>query len=84
MFRGPAFGRGRRRAQAHQVQFSSVQQFPLDAVAGVEADGGGQGQGKTHVEPGLLSPRSNGLDFQRVGGRLHFFVIFFWKMLDAL
>ena len=67
------FGGGRRGLDANQAQFVPVEQFPLDLIARVEADGGGQGQGKTHVEPGLLSLRANGLDFQRIGGWWHFF-----------
>ena len=67
------FGGGRRGLDANQAQFVPVEQLPLDLVARVEADGGGQGQGKTHVKPGLLSLRANGLDSQRIGGRLHLF-----------
>ena len=79
-----ALGGRRRRVQAHQVQFAPVQQFPLDLVAGLEANGGGQGQWKTHVEPGLLSFGADGLDLQRIGVRLHFFVFFEIKCLTLV
>jgi hypothetical protein len=46
---------------ANQVPFTPIQQLPLDLIAGVEADGGGQGQGKTHVKAGFLSPKSKWL-----------------------
>ncbi len=67
------FGGWRRGLEANQVQFASIQQLPLDLIAGVEANGGGQGLGKTYVEPGFLPPRTKGLDFQGIGGLLHFF-----------
>ena len=54
--------------QADQVQFVAVEQFPLDLIAGIEADGRGEGQRETDVEPRLLSLRADGLDLQRIGG----------------
>jgi len=37
-----------------QMEFAPVQQFPLDVIPRFQADGGGQGEGKAHVQPGLL------------------------------
>jgi hypothetical protein len=67
----PWGGRGRGR-QANQMQFAPIQQLPLHAIARIQSDGRRQGQGKTHVEPGLLALRADRLDLQRIG-RLHFF-----------
>jgi len=61
------------------MQFPPIQQLPLNVIAGVEADGRGQGQWKTDVEPGLLALRADGLDFQRIGGRRHVFLTFLHK-----
>ena len=65
-------GHRSRRAESDQVQFAPIQQFPLHLITGMEADGGGQGQRKTHIQPGLLSLRTNRLNFQGIGRR-HFF-----------
>jgi hypothetical protein len=46
---------------------------PLDLIAGVEPDGGGQRQRESHIQSGLLALRTDGLDLQRIGGLLHFF-----------
>jgi hypothetical protein len=62
--------------EQHQAQFTPIKQLPLDLVARVEANGRGQGQGETDVKAGLLSARADGLDFQRIGGGLHFFIFF--------
>ena len=67
-----ASGRRRRRLGPHQVQFAAIQQFPLDSFAALQANGGGQRQGKADVKTGLLALRSHDLNFQRIG-RLHFF-----------
>jgi len=39
MFEGSAFGRWRRRVKSNEVQFAAVQQFPLDVISWVEANG---------------------------------------------
>src|SRR6266481_6479573 len=57
------------------MQFGAVEQFPLDGFSGFQANGCGQGEGKTDIEAGLLSPRTNRLDFQGIGD-LHFFHFF--------
>ena len=74
-FPGAALGRRRRGGKSDQMQFPSIQQFPLHFIARIEADGGGQGQRKTDVKPGLLALRTDRLNFQRIGG-LHFFARF--------
>jgi hypothetical protein len=72
MLPGSAPGGGWRDIQPKQVEFAPLQQFPLDVIPRVEADGRRQGQGKTHVEPGLLAFGADRLDFQGIG-RFHFF-----------
>jgi len=42
----------RRDPEASQVQFAAVEQFPLDFFAGLQADGGGEGQREVDVESG--------------------------------
>lgn len=54
------------------MQFSPTQKFPLNFIAWFQADGGGQGQGKAHIEPGVLAFGSDGLNTQWISG-LHFF-----------
>ena len=39
------------------MQFTPIQQIPLHLIAGIEADGRGQGLGKTHVKPGPFAAR---------------------------
>src|SRR5206468_2462952 len=65
-------GAGRWSLRPHQVQFASIQQFPLDGFACLQSNGGGQGQWKADIEAGLLALRTHRLDLQRVS-RLHFF-----------
>jgi hypothetical protein len=55
------------------MQFATIQQFPLDLIARFQADGRGQGEGKTDVEPRLLALRTDGLNLERIGG-LHLFL----------
>jgi hypothetical protein len=50
-----------------KVKFPSVQEFPLDLFAGLQADGGRQREGKIHIQPRILSTRANRLDPQRKG-----------------
>ena len=64
---GSGFGRGTRRVGAQEVQFPPVEQLPLDFFPRLQADGRRQGQGEAHVEPGVLSARTNRLDPQRIG-----------------
>jgi len=54
------------------MQFAPVQEFPLHFITRLQADGHGQGQRKTHIEPGLLSARTNRLHFEWIDGG-HFF-----------
>ena len=37
------FGQGFGRIDPDKVEFAAVEQFPLDLIAGLQADGGGQG-----------------------------------------
>jgi hypothetical protein len=68
-FGGGALTGGRRgRGEADEVEFIAVEQFPLDRVAGVEADGGGQRDGDVDVEFGAVALRADGLDFQGIVG----------------
>lgn len=54
------------------MEFSTIQQFPLHGFAWLDADGGGQGQRKAHVETRLLALGTAGLNFDGISG-LHFF-----------
>jgi len=49
--------------QPEQMQFAAIEQFPLDGFAGVESDGGSEGDGEVDVEPGRGALGSNGLHF---------------------
>jgi len=60
---GGEWGRG---VHANQMQFATVEQFPLDLVARLQADGGGQREGEIDVEARLLSLGTDGLDFERI------------------
>jgi hypothetical protein len=51
-----------------QVEFASVQEFPLDVFAGLEADGRRQRDGEVDVEFWFLSFGSDGLNFEEVLG----------------
>jgi len=53
------------------MEFSTIEEFPLDGFAWLDADGGGQGQRKAYVETRLLALGTAGLDFDGVSG-LHF------------
>ena len=57
-------GRWGRGVGTSQVQFTPVEQFPLDLFTRFQADGGRQRQGKAHVEPGVLSARTNRLSIE--------------------
>ena len=65
------FSGGRSGLQTDQMQFSAVQEFPLNLVAWFEADGGGQSHGKADIESLILALGTNGLNAQGVSG-LHF------------
>jgi hypothetical protein len=72
---GLGFGGGRRRGQAHQVEFTPIEQFPLHLITGLQADGRSQGQGKADVEAGSLATGTDRLDTQRIGhGEVTFFI----------
>ena len=49
------------------MEFTPVEQLPLDFFSRFQADGGGQGQGEADVEAGVLSARPNRLDAQGIG-----------------
>lgn len=48
------------------MQFAAVEQFPLDFLAGLQADGGGERQREVDVESGLLALGADGLNFKRI------------------
>jgi len=48
------------------MEFASVQEFPLDELAALEADGGGQSQGDGDVEAGFLGGGADDLDFDGI------------------
>jgi hypothetical protein len=50
------------------VQFTAVEQLPLDFFAGLQADGGGERQREVDVESGLLALGADGLNFERIIG----------------
>jgi len=49
---------------SNQVQFASVQQFPLDGFTGFQSDGRGQGQRNVDIKSRLLAFGTNRLHFQ--------------------
>ncbi|MGH8592700.1 MAG: hypothetical protein ACREV3_02240 [Gammaproteobacteria bacterium] len=65
---GALTGGGTCRGEADEMEFVAVEQFPLDRVAGVKADGGGQGDGDVDVKFGAVALRADGLDFQGILG----------------
>ena len=69
---GAALGERRGCRDPGEVEFSPVEQFPLDFFSGSQTDGGGQRQGEVDVEPGLLAFRPDGLNFQGIGGGVFF------------
>ena len=71
LFADSGFGCRRRCLRAEEVEFTAIEQLPLDLFSRGQADSGGQGQGEAHIEPGVLSARPNRLDPQRIGSR-HF------------
>jgi hypothetical protein len=70
----------------NQMRFAPSQQLPLDLIAGIEPNSGGQRQRESHIEPGLLALRTDGLDLQGIGGLLHFFDLSFtiWLTISKL
>ena len=77
-FSGLGLGRQRSGLVPDEVEFPALQQFPLHLVTRLQADGGGQGQGKTDIQPGFLSARAHGLNAQRISD----FHIFFESSND--
>ena len=57
--------------ETQQMKFAPVQQLPLDLLARLQTDRGRQGQREAHIEPGVLSARTNRLHAQGIGS-LHF------------
>ena len=55
-------GGGRGDVRSHQVQFPSIQELPLHALAGFQPDRDRQGERETHIEPGLLAFRADRLN----------------------
>ena len=55
-----------------QMEFSAIEQFPLNGFTWLDADGGGEGQRKADVETRLLALGTAGLNFDGISG-LHFF-----------
>ena len=66
-----ALAEGGRWTGTPQMQFTAVEEFPLDLFARLQADSGRQGQREADIEPGILSARTDRLHTQRVG-RFHF------------
>lgn len=62
------------------MEFAAIQQFPLDFIAGLQTDRGGQGQGEADVEPGSLTTGTNGLNAQGVRHRhsIAWNDVFYW------
>ena len=50
---------------AGEVQFAAVEQFPLDFLAGFQADGRRQGQREVDIQTGLLALGTDGLNLQK-------------------
>ena len=65
---GLGFGQNGGSLEAHEVKFAAGAEFPLHLLAGLQTDGGRQGEGKAHVEPGISSARAYGLDAQGLDG----------------
>ena len=59
---------------ADEVEFASVEEFPLELLTWFQTDGDGQGHGKVDVKTGVLSARADGLHTNWKGSR-HFFEI---------
>jgi hypothetical protein len=68
LFSRTAGARGRN-SRAEQVQFSAIEQLPLDGFTGLQTNGSGQCQRKTDIQAWLLAARADDLDLQWVGGR---------------
>ena len=62
-FAGALARLGWRGVFSDQVQFASIQEFPLDLFSRFQADGRGQRDGKIDVELGLLPFGADGLHF---------------------
>ena len=54
------------RILSHQVEFSAIQQLPLDLFTGFKANSGGQRDWKVDVELWILVFWPNRLHFQRI------------------
>ena len=54
------------------MEFTSVEQLPLNLFTRLQADGRCQGQREAHIEPRVLPARTNGLHPQRID-TFHFF-----------
>lgn len=57
------FGGGVHGMRSEEVKFLAVEEFPLDLLSSLQADGGGQRQGEIDVQPRLLTLGSDGLHF---------------------
>jgi hypothetical protein len=79
-FSGFGFGARRGGLQTDQMQFCAVQKFPLNLIAWLETNGGGQSHGKADIESLILALGTNGLNAQGVSG-LHFEKIYLFACL---
>jgi hypothetical protein len=66
VLRWASSGAGRRCVLPHQVEFASIQQFPLYGLARPQPNGRSQGQGEVDVEAGLLALGADGLNLQGI------------------
>ncbi len=44
------------------MKLAAVKQLPLNLITRLQADGGGQGQGETHIQARILSTRTDRLN----------------------
>ena len=63
-------GLGGRNSFSDQVQFASVQEFPLNFLSGFQPNGRSQGNGKVNVEFWLLPFGTDGLHFEQISCRI--------------
>jgi hypothetical protein len=55
-----------------EMELAAIEQFPLNGLACLHADGGSQSQREADVEARLLALGTTGLNFDGISG-LHFF-----------
>jgi hypothetical protein len=69
---------------ADQVQFTAVEQLPLDFFASLQANGSRERQREINVESGLLALGSDGLNFERIIGLHGSKLAYRLSLVDAL